>query len=166
VHTSEADLQAALAFSQSVGASLDTAYVGYAQQTAVKQQLAALDKQLGDRPSRKNLLDEVQALEDKLGADDAAKLEQTTSFGALSGQLSALESDAESADTAPTPAQQQVLSSASGRLTAAWQQWQALEAGELSRLNADLKAAGMQQVGVPPPDESGAGEPDAGEDLP
>jgi hypothetical protein len=165
VHTSEADLQAALAFSQSVGASLDQAYVGYAQQKSVKQQLAALDKQLADQPSRKSLLDEVRAVDDKLQGEDA-KLDQTRNFGALSGQLAALESDAESADTAPTPAQRQVLASANARLQAAQQQWQTLQSSELARLNADLQAAGMRPVNVPPQDKLDAGEPDPGKDLP
>jgi photosystem II stability/assembly factor-like uncharacterized protein len=166
VHTSEADLRAALKFSQDVGASLDMAYVGYAQQQAVQRQLAALDKQLGGQSSHKNLLDEVRALEDTLGADDNAGLEQTTGFSALSGQLAALESDAESADTAPTAAQEAVLSSAGGRLTTAWQQWQTFQQGELAKLNADLKTAGMELVNVPPPDRLDAREPDEGKDLP
>jgi hypothetical protein len=166
VHTSTADLQAALAFSQDVGASLDQAYVGYAQQKAVKRQMAALDRQLADQASRKNLLDEVQALEDRLGSGDEARLDQSTGFGTLSGQLAALESDAESADTAPTPAQQRVLASAKARLQTAQQQWQALQSDELSKLNADLKAAGMQPVSVPSPDKLDAGEPDQGKDLP
>ncbi|HET6913770.1 MAG TPA: hypothetical protein VFH71_10600 [Rhodanobacteraceae bacterium] len=166
VHTSMADLQAALAFSQSVGTSLDKAYVGYAQQKSVKQQLEALARQLGNQSSRKNLLDEVQALEDKLQGNEDAKLDETTSFGALSGQLATLESDAESADTAPTAAQREVLTSANARLQTANQQWEALQSGDLAKLNADLKAAGMQVVSVPPPDKLDAGEPDEGKDLP
>ncbi|HET7557896.1 MAG TPA: hypothetical protein VFK08_07455, partial [Rhodanobacteraceae bacterium] len=166
VHTSEANLQAALAFSQSVGAALGKAYVGYAQQKAAKQQLVALDKQLGNQPSHKSLLDEVQALEDKLQGDGDAKLEDTTGFGSLSGQLAALESDAESADTAPTAAQRGVLASANTRLQTAQSHWQALQSGDLEKLNADLKAAGMQPVSVPPPDRLDAGEPDPGKDLP
>jgi hypothetical protein len=166
VHTSQADLQAALAFSRSVGASLDQAYVGYAQQKAAKQQLAALDKRLAGQPSRKNLLDEVHAVEDQLQGDEGAKLEQTTGFGALSGQLAALEGDAESADTAPTAAQREVLASANTRLQTADRQWQALQSGALAKLNADLKTAGIHPVAVPASDELDAGGPDPGKDLP
>jgi len=166
VHTSDADLQSALSFSQKVAAALDTAYVGYAQQKAVTRQLGVLGKRFADQPSHKNLLDEVQGIQDKLGEDDEAKLDQTTSFGALSGQLAALESDAESADTAPTTAQTQVLASAATRLQSAQQQWQALQSGELAKLNADLKTAGTQPVSVPSPDKLDAGEPDPGKDLP
>jgi hypothetical protein len=166
VHTSQADLQAALAFSRSVGASLDQAYVGYAQQKAAKQQLAALDKQLAGQPSRKNLLDEVHAVEDRLQGDEGAKLEQTTGFGELSGQLAALESDAESADTAPTPAHREVLASANARLQTADRQWQALQSGALANLNADLKTAGIHPVAVPASGELDAGELGPGKDLP
>jgi hypothetical protein len=165
VHTSMADLQAALTFSQEVGASLDKAYVGYAQQKSVSRQLAARDKQLAHQSSRKSLLDEVQAIEGKLHEGDT-KLDQATGFSALSGQLAALESDAESADTAPSAAQQQVLASASARLQTAQSHWQALQSDELAKLNADLKAAGIEPVIAPSPDKLEAGEPDEGKDLP
>ncbi|HEX6614535.1 MAG TPA: hypothetical protein VF022_11780, partial [Rhodanobacteraceae bacterium] len=162
VHTSQADLQTALKFSQDVGASLDRAYVGYSQQESVKQQLAALDKQLAGQPSHKHLLDEVRAVQEALQGDESAKLDATTSFGDLSGQLAALEGDAESADTAPTAAQQQVLAGANARLKTAQLRWQALQSGELAKLNADLGAAGIHPVAVPASDELDAGEPDRG----
>ena len=164
VHTSAVDLQAALAFSQDVGAALDQAYIGYAQQNAVQQQLGELDTKLADQHANKALHDELQAVQSRLQPDENAKLYQDTAFGTLSGQLAALESDAESADTAPTTAQKAVLASANDRLHTANQQWQTLQAGELAKLDADLEAAGMQPVNVPPPDKLNTGEQD--QDLP
>ncbi|HEY3519783.1 MAG TPA: hypothetical protein VGK80_01940, partial [Rhodanobacteraceae bacterium] len=166
VHTSEADLQAALAFSQEVGDALDKAYVGYAQQKAVAKQLGTLSDQLGDKSANKSLHDEISALQTKLQPSQKETLDQASDFTAISGQLAALESDAESADTAPTPAQQQVLASASDRLEAAWRQWRTLQSGELAKLNADLKSVGMKRVNIPPKDKLDAGEPDPGKDLP
>lgn len=166
VQVSAADLQAALQFSQNVDAALDKAYIGYAQQKAVAKQLDALDAKLADNASQKNLRDEVQALQAKLKPDDKAKLDEAMDFNALSGQLAALESDAESADTAPSGGQQAVLSSATGRLQTAQQNWQSLQSGDLVKLNAGLKTAAMKAIVIPPPDKLEAGEPDAGVDLP
>jgi len=166
VHTSMADLQAALAFSQQVGESLDKAYVGYAQQKAVSGQLDALGDKLGDGPTHKSLRDEVAAVRAKLQAPSDETLDQASDFTSISGQLVALEADAESADAAPTPAQQQVLASAAQRLQQADQRWQSVQSGGLAKLNADLKTAGMKPVAVPPPDKLDAGEPDPGKDLP
>ncbi|MER3546381.1 MAG: hypothetical protein C4338_01790 [Rhodanobacteraceae bacterium] len=166
VHTTEADLQAALKFSQDVGALLDMAYVGYAQQKAVARQLDALIDKPGDRPANKSLRDEIIAVQAKLQPPEHEKLDQTTSFNLLSSQLAALETDAESADTVPTAAQQQVLASASERLQKADQQWQSVQTNDLPKLDAHLKSAGLKTITIPPPDKLNAGEPDQGQDLP
>lgn len=166
VHTSPADLRAALAFSQSVDAALGRAYIGYAEQKAVTKQLDALDKQMAEQPARKALRDEMQALQTKLQGDDNAKLDDKLGFADISGVLASLEADAESADTLPSSGQQQVLQNATDRLQKAQTQWQALRDGDLAHLDADLKAAGLAPLAIPPPDKLDAGEPGEGVDLP
>ncbi|MEO6968605.1 MAG: hypothetical protein ABI132_09195 [Rhodanobacteraceae bacterium] len=166
VHVSDADLRAALAFSQSVDAALGRAYIGYAEQKAVGKQLDALDKQMVGQPSRKSLHDEVAALWKKMQSDANAKLDQSLGFVNISGALASLETDAESADTPPSSGQQQVLQNATDRLQNAQAQWQALRDGDFARLNASLKTAGMKPIIVPPLGKLNAGEPDSGVDLP
>ncbi|MGH8212447.1 MAG: WD40/YVTN/BNR-like repeat-containing protein, partial [Rhodanobacteraceae bacterium] len=166
VQTSTADLRAAFAFTTVVNAALDASFVGYAQQKGVSKQLDALSNQLGDKPTNKSLRDEIASVQAKLQPPPGETLDQASDFTSIGGQLAALESDAESADTAPTVAQQQVLAGASDHLETAWRQWRTLQSGELAKLNADLKSAGMKLVNVPPKDKLDAGEPDPGQDLP
>lgn len=166
VHVSDADLRAALAFSQSVDAALDRAWVGYAEQKAVGRQLDALDTQLAAQPVRKPLQNEVRSLQQKMQGDDHARLDDKLGFADISSVLAALEADAESADTAPSSGQQQVFGNATDRLDKAQAQWQALRDGDLAHLNAELKTAGLKAVAIPPPNQLDVGEPDAGVDLP
>ena len=153
VHTSPADLEAALGFSQRIDASLERASVGAAQQKSVAGQLGKLEGKLAKGSAHASLLGDVRALQAKLQHPENAKLDEAADFGAIGETLAAVESDMESADVAPNQGQRDVLSNANDRLRRAQADWQMLQKNELAKLDADLKAAGMPAITVPAPDQ-------------
>lgn len=140
VHTSAADLRALLSFSQSVCAALQRASTASQEEKPAHDQLDALAKRLtggGD----KALLRAVEKLRDAT-ADKGGD----TDLGTISGRLSSLEADAESADLAPTPADQEVFDNESKALERAERAWHADQVA-IGKLNTRLKRAGLPVVG-------------------
>jgi hypothetical protein len=80
--------------------------------------------------------------------------------------LSGVERALESADAAPTPAQQQFVNNAMTKLEMVKREWEQAKSGSLASLNAALSRAGQKPVFIPDKDELAAEEPDEGEDLP
>jgi hypothetical protein len=72
----------------------------------------------------------------------------------------------ESADAAPTPAQEQFVDDALVKLSMLKREWEQAKLGSLASLNAALARAGENPVVIPDKDKLTAQEPDEGEDLP
>jgi len=138
VHTSAADLRALLTYSQSLCAALARANGLEQAERPAHEQLVALAKRLSADHGDRGLLREVERLRD---ATAVADLQQAT------GRIGAMEADAESADLAPTAADQQVLDKESQALDQAAAGWDQSRAA-IVRLNARLRRAGLPQVGV------------------
>ncbi len=153
VRTGMADLQAALAFSQQVDASLEQTAVGAAQRKAVAAQLDKLAITLANDKAHASLLEDVKAVQAKLRPPENAKLDEVADFDAIGGTLAGIESDLESADAAPNQGQREVLANCNARLQRAQADWQSLQHNELARLDAGLKAAGLPAISVPAPDQ-------------
>ncbi len=151
VHTSTADLQAALTFSQQVDHALAQASVGAAQQRSVTSQLEKLAAKLQDGTGHASLLADVKVVQARLKAPEDAKLDKAADFDAIGGILAGVEADMESADVAPNQGQREVLANCNARLQRSQTDWRSLQQHALAKLDADLKAAGMPAIIVPLP---------------
>jgi photosystem II stability/assembly factor-like uncharacterized protein len=139
VHTSNADLRALLNFSQSLCAALERASMAYQGEKAAHEQLEALARRLkvhGDH----SLLRDVEKLRDA-----TAEHGDETDLGAISGRISGIEADAESADTAPTAPDQQVFDQESRALDEAVRQWDESQSA-IRKLNRRLRRAHLPAV--------------------
>jgi len=144
VHTSSADLSALLAFSQSLCATLERADTLYQGEKAAHDDLESLAHRLTAGRGDRSLLRSVEKLRDATAAQHG-----DTDPPAISGRISAMEADAESADVAPTPADTQVLeveTKALDQTDRAWHQAQT----EIRQLNVRLRRAGLAAVDLNP----------------
>jgi hypothetical protein len=155
VQTPPADLRSSLVFIRALDGALERAYVAGRDRKTVHEQLEALAHRLDGDASRKLLFEEATALRDatETKKDDA-------DFGAISEKLVALTADAESADMAPTPAQQEVFAHYSGSLAKALRDWRSQSESALGQLNAHLRAANLPAIDTPA-DAKLIGEPAA-----
>jgi len=142
VHTSSADLRALLAFSQSLCVAMERASAVYEEEKPAHDDLAALSRRLAAGHGDRALLREVDTLR-----DETAEHGTDADLGAISGRLSALEADAESADLAPTPADQEVFEDESKALDHAVRAWQQAQSA-IRQLNIRLRHARLPAVGA------------------
>lgn len=138
VHTSSADLRTLLTFSQSLCAVLDHADSVYEAEKPASDQLTALAHRLETGRGNRGLLRAIQKLR-------AATAAQVAALSKISGRISDIEADAESADLAPTAADQQVYDKESKALDATTHAWDQSQSS-LRKLNVRLKRAGMPSV--------------------
>jgi photosystem II stability/assembly factor-like uncharacterized protein len=153
-----ADYHAARLFSESLYEPMLKAWRGDAETAAVRKQLAARIAQIHD-PA---LLAQAKALAARLEPSDLPN----SGFSGESGTLAALETSAEASDAAPSPALRQTAADTVAQVNADWALWQQLQASDLARLNAALRAAGLAPIVVPPPSELRAGAAAGGMELP
>ncbi|HEX5460790.1 MAG TPA: hypothetical protein VFX20_12550 [Steroidobacteraceae bacterium] len=140
VHTSSADLHTLLTFSQSLDAALERASAAYEPKKAAHDALEAAARQLTAKHGDRTLLKAVEKLRDA-----TAQRHDESDLGAISGRISALEADAESADRAPTPADQQVFEEESKALDQAVRAWHENQAA-IAKLNPRLQHAGIPTI--------------------
>jgi photosystem II stability/assembly factor-like uncharacterized protein len=158
------DLHAATVFATGLATSLDRAYLAYGELQVLRAQLDALRK--GDGALAGNArkpIDALYAATTPLVSDASA---DKPGIATVSGVLSTLYTDVESADRVPTTAQRAVQADYDARLDALLQRWQALRESDLSKVDAQLAAAGRPAIRLPTTDEirlEGAGE---AKDLP
>jgi hypothetical protein len=140
VHTSSADLSALLSFSQSLCTALDRASTVHEEEKSAHDDLEALARRLtiGERDGA--LLRSVEQLRDA-----TAEHGDDTDLGAISGTISGIEADAESADTAPTPADVQAFDEESHALDHAVRAWRNNQAA-IRKLNARLRRARLPAI--------------------
>ncbi|MDE3116040.1 MAG: hypothetical protein KGL26_10605, partial [Pseudomonadota bacterium] len=151
IKASADDLKASLLLSQDIYEMLARARQGYGEVEAVRRELAARFPE-----KTKNALAEAV----RATLDIGAKFETTSA--ALGGTETALES----ADVAPTDAQNAAVARALSVLDKADADWTAAKGGALAALNAALEKAHEKPVAIPPPDKLEVEAPDSGQDLP
>ena len=139
VHVSRADLRSLLSFSQRADAALARARQLYDAQRLAHLALQKLAVGIKAGPGAHALLRPVEQL------SAATAQRGPDSLRALSRQVSSLEADAESADMAPTVAQQSALAASLKSLDLAAQRWKASVAG-LHRLDQALRRDGLPTV--------------------
>jgi photosystem II stability/assembly factor-like uncharacterized protein len=155
------DLAATLDLCKSIGADMALARRGYGEVDAAHDGMAAALKTLKANGADSGLRDRV--------AHFVKATEPPTtgpSFLDIAKTLTALESDLEGADLAPTEPQVALRSHVRSRLEQRWATWTALRDHDLPALNAELKHAGLSAVTIPPEDKLTITLPDGGEDLP
>jgi photosystem II stability/assembly factor-like uncharacterized protein len=140
VHTSSADLRALLTFSQSLCAGLERASALDEREKPAHEQLEAVAARITANHGDQALLREVEKLRDATGGegDDASPT-------AIAGRIGAIEADAESADTAPTPADSQVFDRESQALEHAERDWQQ-DQSAIRKLNERLRRAHLPTI--------------------
>jgi hypothetical protein len=157
VKVTRADLQASLALSQKIAPALAEAALGYREQRALKK---LLEQRF---PKSGKITDETRKLLEPLQAKPE---EGKPTFESVGEMLSGIERALESADAAPTPAQQQFVDDALAKLAAVRREWEQARSGSLASLNAALARTGGKPVAIPDKDKLAAEEPDEGQDLP
>ncbi|MGH8318502.1 MAG: WD40/YVTN/BNR-like repeat-containing protein [Steroidobacteraceae bacterium] len=142
VHTSRADLQALLTFSQSLCAALERANLVYQAESAAHDELDSLAKRLTAGHGERSLLRSVEKLRHATAGQGGDK-----DLRAITFRISAMEADAESADAAPTPADVEVFHTESRALDQAASAWRE-NAAAIRRLNVRLRHARLPAIGA------------------
>jgi photosystem II stability/assembly factor-like uncharacterized protein len=141
VHTSSADLSALLTFSQSLCAALERADTLYQEQKSAHDDLESLAQRLTSGHGDRALLRTVEKLR------DATAGQGDTDPSAISGRISGIEADAESADLAPTLADEQVFEMESKALDQAASAWHENQSA-IRALNVRLHRARLPTVSL------------------
>ncbi len=139
VHVSTADLRSLLSFSQTADSGLARVRTLYDAKKLAHLALKKLAVGIKAGPGPHTLLPRIERL------SAATRDQGSKSLGSLSTQLGALEADAESADVAPTAAQQAALAASVKSLDELEGQWKGSVA-ELHKLNQALRRAGLPTV--------------------
>ena len=142
-HVSTEDLRSLLSYSQAIGGGLGRVKALYDAQHPVHQALLTLQARIAAGKAPARLAGSVKTL--AAATSGQGPLGMLT----LNRRLSGLEADAESADMAPTAAQEHVLQSSLALLDTAMEHWRATVA-QIERLNGELRHAGIAAIGVPP----------------
>jgi photosystem II stability/assembly factor-like uncharacterized protein len=158
LQASAADLEASLALSQKIAPAMAEAALGFREQHALIRLLNARFQKTAAK-----LQDDTHALVETLRAEPAAG---HPTFESVAGTLGRIEGALESADAAPTPAQQQFVDDAIAKLAALQREWGEAKSGSLASLNTALARAGEKPVVIPDKDKLTEETPDEGEDLP
>ena len=162
-------LQASHALSQRISTKLARARRGYGEMAAVNVQLNAALLKLqslaplppGDATLTAPITTQIGALIDKTMRPKLAP-----SFDRSSAILTAIATDLESSDRAPTAPQQQVAESAMAQIDTLWNQWLKVRYQELAGIKTLLLKRGLPSVTVPSADQLVIKPPEGGEDLP
>ena len=159
VKVSAADLDASLAFSRTLAATMSTSYRGFAEKQSVEKQLTAMAEPLKAHP---DLAAKAQALLTQMRAGGPA----AGSFQGVNGAVAGLEADAEGADAAPSQAQKDVFDLERQKLDALAKDWEAVKAADLADFNKALAAAKLKPVTLPVGRALTADPGPEGQDLP
>lgn len=160
-----AALAATLALSREIQSLLEEHYAGEAEIEYVGK---ATDRLRKEPSGNARAADALGAFAKHLaplrtGAGDRA---DNLNLKAIGGVLRSTATDLESTDRAPTDAQQRVVAESAVRLERALAAWATLRAGELPRLNAELVAAGIAPIEIPPLGEIRLSGPSASREMP
>jgi hypothetical protein len=135
-----------LAFSRDVGTALQHVWQTHGEVDAVRDQLDDAEKKAGSNPSLHEQIDSLRKKTDPLVSGDS---ENSTNLEAMNDALTAIASDVEGADRAPTGGQRQAFAEYKANLDKAVTQWQSIRGSDLPALNAKLHAASIKAITVP-----------------
>ena len=166
VATSRADLEAALAFSEQLGADLATIWRGYAEIGAVRSAIAERRAALARDPKRASLTAQLAALDAALEPIAAGDVEGSWSLAHAGEVLAAIATDIEGADRAPTPAQREAARQIHVATEGLLARWQGVQGRALKAANRALATARLAPVAVPDAAHLVRAEVPAGQDLP
>jgi photosystem II stability/assembly factor-like uncharacterized protein len=156
VKTSTADLQKQFDFLLRLRDRQDELNHAILNLRDLRGQLVALEKRLGGKDGDKSLATSLGDLRKKLGSleEQLVQVNATASEDEanyptmLNSKLSYLNAVSDSADTAPTPAEEAVFAKLSQDLDAQLAAWHDIQAKDLSGLNAALAKANVTPVGI------------------
>ena len=166
VQVSQDELAAGLAYSRDIGSTLQRVSQAYGEVQTVRDQLDALDKKFDADSARKPLLAGVDSLRTKTAPLVSGSGEASLNLHAMSDALTAMATDVEGADHAPTSGQQQALAEYQSNLDKALAQWRTLRTTDLPKLNGQLHEAGIAAITVPAPGQAHADEAGESQDMP
>lgn len=156
VKTSLADLKASLVLSQKIAGMLARTHEGYAETTAVKKQI---ESEIPKNAPKDSI--------SPLAAPFRSKpVPGRPTFETLDGTLTGIEGDLESADAAPTPAENAVVADALGKLANVEQTWNRLKGAPLAALNAALARAHKKPIVVAVPASLNVAPEEENEEIP
>jgi hypothetical protein len=155
------DLRRSLALSRTITQSLARARQGYGEAAAVAEQLNRAMASLEATDANAGLRKQIADLQGKVKTPDGAP-----SFDSLSAILTAIETDLESADVAPTESQGKFAVETSAGINALWEHWLELRDHDLGVINVALEAAGVVRIRIPPADALVVKPPEGGEEVP
>jgi photosystem II stability/assembly factor-like uncharacterized protein len=142
-HETPDELRSLLDFEREAIGSLEAAADAASQVTRLEARLAALDTNPRARGARPLLAQVRKELAAVAGTDAGA------SPGTLEERLRSLETDLESSDAPPTESERQLLADSRVRMEPALQRLEALRSGALARLDARLRALGVEEPKAP-----------------
>jgi photosystem II stability/assembly factor-like uncharacterized protein len=154
-----AGLASGLALYRQIGTALQRTGQAHAEVQAVREQLATVQAQQSKQADAKAQA-ALQALQSATGPLVSGGGESTLNLAAISDTLTALATDVEGADRAPTSGQQQAFAESQGNLGKALERWQAIRTTLLPALNAQLGAAHRSPIKIPAPGQSPPPAPD------
>lgn len=136
-----ADLEALLALQREVAGESERVTNAFAQVRSLAERLEAARAKLESRPQARA----ARAAAERLATDvqHVRSGPSEENLKAIDGALTALATDLESADRAPTVAQRQVLATYREHLANVLARWESLQAGELRETDRTLRAAGL-----------------------
>ena len=136
-------LAGALALSRDVVAALW-------RQSEAESELRELRKQL-DALKPKATVDAIAAFEARIAPLNARDDDEAPNLGSIGGALIELQIDLEGSDRAPTEPQRDAFKVNAARLDRALALWGEVKSRDLPALNAALRAAGLNEITLPPP---------------
>jgi photosystem II stability/assembly factor-like uncharacterized protein len=168
------DLRESFSLSRRIALLLGQARTGYGERTFVLKRIDAMfpngktgddeaDDRDSDAPPKPKPIDPIHDL--------ANQIRQTSppgepTFQSVDEILTDIETDLESVDAAPTPAQHDAVEDAKLKLAQLQRHWTAIKAGPLPALNAALVRVGRKPIVIPPPNALDSDPPAAGQDVP
>ena len=163
---SQDELAAGLAYSRDIGSTLRRVSQAYGEVQTVRDQLDALDRKLDADSARKPLLAGVDSLRAKTTPLVSGSGETSLNLHAMSDALTAMATDVEGADRAPTSGQRQALAEYQSNLDKALAQWHTLRTADLPKLNGQLHEAGIGAITVPAAGQVHIDEAGESQDMP
>lgn len=123
------------------------------QMKSLREQLSAVKTKAGSAAEAVAKLDEkAAALEGKIppkfGGGGRAPWSGPETLNRVSGSLRMLMMMLQEADVAPTTQELAAVQAERKKFSVAMDQWNAIKTGDLAKLNAQLKAAGVEQITV------------------
>lgn len=155
-----------LAFSRELGDALQEVWQAHGEVDAVRDQLDAAEKKLGNDAAHQSVHADIDAFRKKTDPLVSGDAEMSTNLEAMNDALTAIATDVEGADRAPTDGQRQAFAEYKASLDKASAQWQSIRSTDLTALNARLHTAGVKAITVPAKNQLHAEAPADSDDVP